>query len=227
MSIIWVGMTRITANPLVIRVFSVLFCENRYNKNPLKTRNDYFSFIYCPYRQQARGRYIWVGKRKNEHMPQCELSPLSLRGLRRFFYRQIFPVISIYIYFPTITIHALHRSPFRFNTKTNGGQAYEKFFWKIRFAFLQNRKSISYMYERGKIFTSKKGGEILKPSKKRVFDDFRKFDSFCKKVLKNEVCDYHNEMKRKQKRETLFSELSAHERKRLQTTDIYFPHFIT
>jgi RNA polymerase sigma factor (sigma-70 family) len=78
------------------------------------------------------------------------------------------------------------------------------------------------MYERGKIFTSKKGGEILKPCKKRVFDDFRKFDSFCKKVLKNEVCDYHNEMKRKQKRETLFSELSAHERKRLQTTDIYF-----
>jgi DNA-directed RNA polymerase specialized sigma24 family protein len=109
-------------------------------------------------------------------------------------------------------------------TKTNGGQAYEKYFSKIRLTFLQNRKSISYMYERGKIFTSKKGGEDLKPcnSKKRVFDDFHKFDSFCKKVLANEVRDYFNELKRKQKREAIFSELSAQERKRLQTTDSYF-----
>ena len=48
------------------------------------------------------------------------------------------------------------------------------------------------------------------------------FDSFCKKVLKNEVRDYYDEMKRLREKEVSFSELSAQELERLATTDKYF-----
>jgi len=48
------------------------------------------------------------------------------------------------------------------------------------------------------------------------------FDSFCKRVLKNEVRDYYDEMKRLREKEVSFSELSAQELERLATTDKYF-----
>ena len=48
------------------------------------------------------------------------------------------------------------------------------------------------------------------------------FDSFCKRVLKNEVRDYYDEIKRLREKEVFFSELSAQELERLATTDKYF-----
>lgn len=47
------------------------------------------------------------------------------------------------------------------------------------------------------------------------------FDSFCKKVLKNEVRNYYVEAKRQRERETLFSELSAQEAELLFMLDEY------
>jgi len=48
------------------------------------------------------------------------------------------------------------------------------------------------------------------------------FDSFCKKVLKYEVRDYYDEVKRLRDKEVSFSELSARELEQLSTTDKYF-----
>jgi len=48
------------------------------------------------------------------------------------------------------------------------------------------------------------------------------FDSFCKKVLRNEVRDHYDEMKRLRSKEVSISELSAHELEQLSTTDEYF-----
>lgn len=47
------------------------------------------------------------------------------------------------------------------------------------------------------------------------------FDSFCKKVLKNEARNYYVEVKRQRERESLFSELSAQEMERLFMLDEY------
>ena len=48
------------------------------------------------------------------------------------------------------------------------------------------------------------------------------FDSFCKKVLRNEVRDHYDEMKRLRSKEVSISELSVHELEQLSTTDEYF-----
>ena len=50
----------------------------------------------------------------------------------------------------------------------------------------------------------------------------RVFDSYCKKVLKNEVRDHYDEVKRARKREISFSEMSERELEQLSTTDKYF-----
>ena len=47
------------------------------------------------------------------------------------------------------------------------------------------------------------------------------FDSFCKKVLRNEARDYYDEMKRQRDREVSFSELSAQEMDMLFVMDKY------
>ena len=47
------------------------------------------------------------------------------------------------------------------------------------------------------------------------------FDSFCKKVLRNEARDYYDEMKRQRDREVSFSELSAQEMEMLFVMDKY------
>jgi len=53
-------------------------------------------------------------------------------------------------------------------------------------------------------------------------DKQRVFDAFCKKVLKNEVRNYYDEMKRLRDKEVSFSELSETELAQLSTTDKYF-----
>jgi len=50
----------------------------------------------------------------------------------------------------------------------------------------------------------------------------RIFDSFCKRVLKNEVRNYYKEIERLREKEVSFSELSAQELEQLATTDKYF-----
>ena len=47
------------------------------------------------------------------------------------------------------------------------------------------------------------------------------FDSFCKKVLKNEARDHYDEMKRKRNREVSFSELSGQAMNMLFVMDEY------
>ena len=53
-------------------------------------------------------------------------------------------------------------------------------------------------------------------------DKLPMFDSFCKKVLKNEIRNYYNELERLRDKEVNFSELSAQELGQLSTTDNYF-----
>jgi RNA polymerase sigma factor (sigma-70 family) len=48
------------------------------------------------------------------------------------------------------------------------------------------------------------------------------FDSFCKKVLKNEARNVYLAIKRQRDREVFFSELSARELNQLSVTDKYF-----
>ena len=50
----------------------------------------------------------------------------------------------------------------------------------------------------------------------------RMFDSFCKKVLTNEVRNYHREMERLREKEVSIGELSERELSQLATTDEYF-----
>lgn len=66
-----------------------------------------------------------------------------------------------------------------------------------------------------------KGGENVKTnnhgqSKRHTFD------SFCKKVLKNEARDYYDELKRQRNKEVSFSNLSVKEMDQLYTEDKYF-----
>jgi len=48
------------------------------------------------------------------------------------------------------------------------------------------------------------------------------FDSFCKKVMKNEAKNYHVQIKRQREREVSFSDLSEKEFNQLYTEDHYF-----
>ena len=48
------------------------------------------------------------------------------------------------------------------------------------------------------------------------------FDSFCKKVLRNDARNYYNEMKRLRGLEVSFSELTIQELEKLSTIDKYF-----
>ena len=48
------------------------------------------------------------------------------------------------------------------------------------------------------------------------------FQSFCKRVLHNEACNAHDEIRRRRKREVSFCDLALHEERQLYTTDKYF-----
>lgn len=66
-----------------------------------------------------------------------------------------------------------------------------------------------------------KGGENMKPSNHEQ-SKRHAFDSFCKKILKNEARDYYDELKRQRKKEKSFSDLSLKEMDQLYTADKYF-----
>ena len=68
-----------------------------------------------------------------------------------------------------------------------------------------------------------KGGENVKPNN---YEQSKRhaFDSFCKKILKHEVKDYYDELKRQRSRDTTFSDLSTKEMDQLYTED---KHFVT
>ena len=53
-------------------------------------------------------------------------------------------------------------------------------------------------------------------------DKQRVFDSFCKKILKNEARNCYDEIKRRRDKEVSFSELSEQELEQLSTSDKYF-----
>ena len=53
-------------------------------------------------------------------------------------------------------------------------------------------------------------------------DKLQMFDSFCKKVLKNEVRNYYKEMERLREKEVSIGELSEQELGQLAITDKYF-----
>ena len=65
------------------------------------------------------------------------------------------------------------------------------------------------------------GGENVKPNSHEQ-SKRHAFDSFCKKVVKNETRDYYDELKRQREKEKSFSDLSAKEIDQLYTEDKYF-----
>ena len=48
------------------------------------------------------------------------------------------------------------------------------------------------------------------------------FDSYCKKIMKYTAFDYHRAIKRRSKREVVFSDMSVRELAELSVTDEYF-----
>lgn len=66
-----------------------------------------------------------------------------------------------------------------------------------------------------------KGGENVKPNNHEQSKQHA-FDSFCKKILKNEARDFYDELKRQRSREVSFSDLSAKQLEQLYTEDQYF-----
>jgi|GEM_PF-350907 len=66
-----------------------------------------------------------------------------------------------------------------------------------------------------------KGGENVK-SVNHEQSKQHAFDSFCKKILKHEVRDFYDELKRQRSRELSFSDLSAKQLEQLCTEDYYF-----
>ena len=48
------------------------------------------------------------------------------------------------------------------------------------------------------------------------------FQSFCKRVLHNEACNAHEEIRRRRAKEVSFSDLALHEERQLYSLDKYF-----
>ena len=57
---------------------------------------------------------------------------------------------------------------------------------------------------------------------RREFQKQCVFQSFCKRVLHNEACNAHDEIRRRRKREVSFCDLALHEERQLYTRDKYF-----
>ena len=57
---------------------------------------------------------------------------------------------------------------------------------------------------------------------RREFQKQCVFQSFCKRVLHNEACNAHDEIRRRRKREVSFCDLALHEERQLYTVDKYF-----
>ena len=60
----------------------------------------------------------------------------------------------------------------------------------------------------------------MKPNDHKIHKQHT-FDSFCKKVLRNETRDFYDEVKRQREREIPFSEISARDKARLVIMDEY------
>lgn len=54
---------------------------------------------------------------------------------------------------------------------------------------------------------------------RREFQKQCAFQSFCKRVLHNEACNAHDEIRRRRKREVSFCDLALHEERQLYTVD--------
>ena len=57
---------------------------------------------------------------------------------------------------------------------------------------------------------------------RREFQKQCAFQSFCKRVLHNEACNAHEEIRRRRAKEVSFSDLALHEERQLYTLDKYF-----
>ena len=55
---------------------------------------------------------------------------------------------------------------------------------------------------------------------RREFQKQCVFQSFCKRVLHNEACNAHDEIRRRRKREVSFCDLALHEERQLYTLRI-------
>ena len=97
-------------------------------------------------------------------------------------------------------------------------------FFQKNFAFIRRlKKSPVLSREKGRYYLpfGTKGGENMEPN--RV--EFQKqciFQSFCKRVLHNEACNAHEEIRRRRAKEVSFSDLALHEERQLYTLDKYF-----
>ena len=99
----------------------------------------------------------------------------------------------------------------------------QNFFKEIFASVRRLKKSSVLSREKGRYYPpfDTKGGENMEPN--RV--EFQKqciFQSFCKRVLHNEACNAHNEIRRRRKREVSFCDLALHEERQLYTVDKYF-----
>jgi RNA polymerase sigma factor (sigma-70 family) len=131
-------------------------------------------------------------------------------------------------------VDALHAGIFVFLLHSIGKANNNNKSENINFISLQNNTNINKFYvprsffnrsgvQRDEQYPPSKGGENGMKNQnsfeKRITGQF---DSFCKKVLKNEVRDFYDEMGRQRKREKSISELSDHESMQLSVFDEYF-----
>ena len=59
---------------------------------------------------------------------------------------------------------------------------------------------------------------------RREFQKQCAFQSFCKRVLHNEACNAHDEIRRRRKREVSFCDLALHEERQLYTAVLFRGH---
>ena len=98
----------------------------------------------------------------------------------------------------------------------------QKIFQKLCPLFGKAKSRLYYPAKRGGTTAFRqKGGDYMEPNR-REFQKQCVFQSFCKRVLHNEACNAHDEIRRRRKREVSFCDLALHEERQLYTTDKYF-----
>ena len=98
----------------------------------------------------------------------------------------------------------------------------QKIFQKLCLLFGKAKSRLYYPAKRGGTTAFRqKGGDYMEPNR-REFQKQCVFQSFCKRVLHNEACNAHDEIRRRRKREVSFCDLALHEERQLYTTDKYF-----
>ena len=82
----------------------------------------------------------------------------------------------------------------------------QKIFQRKIFAFVRRLKKVVCIIPRKRGGTTafrQKGGDYMEPNR-REFQKQCVFQSFCKRVLHNEACNAHDEIRRRRKREVSF-----------------------